>query len=360
VSTHFAGGPAPLRQHSPSRGDRPNYHAGAYYALATAALIALQEPFSALAAQKLTSLDFVAFTQVALLISLPLLLASSEARHDFAAILTTARNWPKLIALFAVGCMGLLLYDVALSSAHPIITAAVLNLSPFWAALVAKFVSGKNIPRPTIVFVTCFAFAFAGAMIVALSQINEDSSTLKRDLLYGLFHSRWALALPMPLFFALSGTLVYKWFGDYDESAAIASNFIISAVVLVPATLFLAHGLVLPALTRADAPAIFLLLIGTLASSAAGRLFYQVALTATHNDNGFVTMFFLAIPGISAIITLPLSLWISELRLHSSLLFWEGILLVMAPLVIFSNVTARMSQYELEPAKAPEYDAPPP
>ena len=52
----------------------------------------------------------------------------------------------------------------------------------------------------------------------------------------------------------------------------------------------------MPRLTEADAPAIFLLLIGTLASSAAGRVFYQAALTATQNDNGFVTMFFFGDP----------------------------------------------------------------
>jgi drug/metabolite transporter (DMT)-like permease len=232
----------------------------------------------------------------------------------------------------------LLLYDVALSSAHPIITAAVLNMSPFWAALVARLVSGKRIPRPPIAFLTCFAVAFVGAMIVAFSQIQTDSSTLKRDLLYSLFHSRWALALPMPIFFALSGTLVYKWFKDYDEGAAISANFIVSAAVLIPATLFVAHGSILPRLSSADTPAIFMLLIGTLASSAAGRVFYQSALSATHNDNGFVTMFFLAIPVISAIVTWSLSLWITDLRLQLSLRFFEGLLLVVAPLIVFSLV----------------------
>ena len=97
----------------------------------------------------------------------------------------------------------------------------------------------------------------------------------------------------------------------------------------------------MPSLTDADAPAIFLLLIGTLASSAAGRVFYQAALTATRNDNGFVTMFFLAIPVISAAISWPLSLWIRDLHLNLSALFFEGLLIVMAPLVVFSIATAR-------------------
>jgi drug/metabolite transporter (DMT)-like permease len=301
----------------------------------------LQEPFSALAARHLRSGDFLAFTQIALLISTPLLLLRPTARRDFAMILTTARNWSRLIALLAVGCAGLLLYDMALSSAHPIITAAILNLSPFWAALVARLVSHKSLPRPPLLFLGCLAIAFAGAMVVALSQIETDASTLKRDLLYSLFHSRWALAVPMPIFFALSGTLVYEWFRDYDESAAIAANFVVSAAVLIPAMLFLAHGSIVPRLGQVDAPAILLLLIGTLASSAAGRLFYQAALTATHNDNGFVTLFFLAIPGISAIVTWPLSLWIVELRMQSSALFWVGVLFVTAPLLIFGAVTTR-------------------
>jgi drug/metabolite transporter (DMT)-like permease len=322
------------------REDASNYRLGAIYALTTAALLALQEPFSALAARKLHSLDFLAFTQIALVVSIPLMLVRAGARRDFLQILTTAANWPKLIALFGVGCAGLLLYDVALSSAHPIITAVVLNLSPFWAALVARIVSKRGIPRPRIVFILCFATAFAGAMMVAFSQIETDPSALKRDLLYSLFHSRWALALPMPIFFALSGTLVYEWFRAYDEAAAIASNFILSAAVLIPGTILFAHGAIMPRLTDADAPAIFLLLIGTLASSAAGRVFYQAALTATRNDNGFVTMFFLAIPAISAAISWPLSLWIKDLHLDLSALFFGGLAIVTAPLVVFSVATA--------------------
>jgi len=102
-----------------------------------------------------------------------------------------------------------------------------------------------------------------------------------------------------------------------------------------------AHGAIMPRLTSADAPAIFLLLIGTLAASAAGRVFYQAALTATRNDNGFVTMFFLAIPAISAGVSWPLSLWITDLHLDLSALFFEGLFIVMAPLVVFSISAAR-------------------
>ena len=326
--------PAPNRSKEPA----PDYHLGMAYALLTAALLALQEPFSALAARKLSTLDFLAFTQVSLLLSIPLLLARPRGREDFITILTTRAYWPKLLALLGVGGAGLALYDVALSSAHPIITAAVLNLSPFWAALVARVVSGRSTPRPRSVFVGCFLAAFAGAMIVAFSQIEADPSSLKRDLLYSLLHSRWAL--PMPVFFALSGTLVYEWFREFDEGAAISANFLVSAAVLIPLALWVAHGKS-ASLTVDDAPAIFLLLIGTLASSAAGRLFYQAALTATSNDNGFVTMFFLAIPAISAAVSWALSGWLTALRVDASETFFEGLLLVMAPLAVFSYFATR-------------------
>jgi hypothetical protein len=38
----------------------------------------------------------------------------------------------------------------------------------------------------------------------------------------------------MPAFFALSRTLVYHWFSDFDEPAAIAANFVVSSFVLIP------------------------------------------------------------------------------------------------------------------------------
>ena len=49
--------------------------------------------------------------------------------------------------------------------------------------------------------------------------------------------------------------------------------------------------------------------MGTLAASAAGQVFYKMALTATKNDNGYVTMFFLLIPALSALISFMLSHW---------------------------------------------------
>ena len=212
-----------------------DYSVGLLYAIATAALLALQEPFSALAARTLSSLDFMALTQLALLLSLPFLISRRASRRDFAAILLDIRQWPKLAVIFLVGLAGLSLYDIGLSSAHPIITAAVLNLSPFWAALVAFAVSRRSISISPWAFWLAFVVAFCGAMAIAWSQIEVDNHALAQDVIASLFRCKWVYALPMPAFFALSGTLVYEWFSDYDEAGAIGANFAVSALVLLPA-----------------------------------------------------------------------------------------------------------------------------
>jgi hypothetical protein len=98
----------PLRQ--------PDYRKGTLYALATATLLALQAPCAAPAARSLNSLDFMAFTQFALLFSVPLLILRNECRRDFTAILFEVREWPKLAAVFLVGAIGLAFYNIGLSS----------------------------------------------------------------------------------------------------------------------------------------------------------------------------------------------------------------------------------------------------
>ena len=182
----------------------------------------------------LTSMDFIGFTQCALLFSVPLLIARGDSRRDFAAILLDVRNLPKLAAVFLVGVSGLALFDIGLSSAHPIITAAILNLTPFWAALVAFIVSKRSVSVSRAVFFGCFLVAFCGAMTIAWSQINADNKILANDVIESAIHSKWIYALPAPIFFALSGTLVFKWFSKFDKSAAIAANFVVSSLVLIP------------------------------------------------------------------------------------------------------------------------------
>ena len=345
-----------MRTRTPPR-DQIDYGLGISYAIATAVLLALQEPFSALAARTLSSLDFMAITQLALLFSLPFLIARGESRRDFAAILLDIRQWPKLAVIFLVGLAGLSLYDVGLSSAHPIITAAVLNLSPFWAALVAFAVSRRSIAISPWIFWLSFVVAFCGAMAIAWSQIDTDGQALLRDVIASLLHSKWIYALPMPVFFALSGTLVYEWFSDYDEAAAIGANFAVSALVLLPAAAVSSSLDLGPShLGEQSTIAILLLLIGTLAASAAGRLFYQLALTSTKNDNGTVTMFFLLIPAISALISWPLSRWIPTLSFIPSPAFVVGMALVSVPLIVLWFVSGRGWSAACSPSSAEAID----
>ena len=76
---------------------------GTVYALVTATLLALQEPFSALAARSLSSSYFIGFTQIALLSSVPLLIARRDSRRDFFALLGDIGNIAKLAVLFMIG-----------------------------------------------------------------------------------------------------------------------------------------------------------------------------------------------------------------------------------------------------------------
>lgn len=304
-------------------------------------LLAIQEPFSALAARNLTSSEFVGLTQIALLLSVPLLTISRDSRRDFAAVLFGVEHWGKLAVLFIVGICGLLLYNIGLSSAHPIITAGVLNLSPFWAGLVALVVTRKTMAGSPLLFFCCFIVAFFGAMAIAWSQLTARSDTLLGEIVYSIRHSRWVYALPMPIFFALSGTLVGKWFSKFDEAAVIAANFVVSAFILIPVIIVMTYYNGNVHIQEESTTAIMMLLIGTLASSAAGRVFYQVALTATDNDNGFVTMFFLLIPVISSLISMPLSMWIPDLHISVGPLFLAGLIFVTAPLLVFSMKTLR-------------------
>ena len=321
------------RQQHPSA----NLRLGSVYSIATAVLLATQEPFSALAAKRLSPFYFICITQTALLFSVPLLMTRMESRRDFFAMFSSGQNLRRLAILFAVGLAGLLLYNLGLRNAHPIVISAILNLSPFWAALVAKIVSRKAIPISPALFSGCFFVAFTGAMLIAFSQLSDTSVAPFRDLWSGFIHGSWKYAIPIPLFFALSGTLVGHWFGNVEEAAAIAANLVVSASLLIPGTLLAAQLWSIPASGGDFKAAVLLLLFGTLAAAAAGRVFYQIALTITHNDNGFVTIFFLLVPGVSALISLPMSWWVSALRFDASLHFFVGLGLVAASLFVFSQ-----------------------
>jgi drug/metabolite transporter (DMT)-like permease len=311
-----------------------NYKLGSLYAVVTALLLSTQEPFSFLAAKRLSVIQFVFLTQVALLISIPLLLARKTSRRDVIVLLGSASNYWKLGALFAVGMAGLLLFKLALSNAHPIIISAVINLQPFWAALAALLIARVPIPTSPPIFFVCLVAGFLGAMAVAWSQIGEADRPDLAQLADSALHGTWLYAVPVPICSALGGTLVGKWFARYDESAAIAANFLVSTFILVPGAgliLYLHSNLhfdqVLP---------IILMITGTVVAASIGRVVYQIALSVTGNDNGFVTMFFLLVPALTALISLALSRWIADLHFAVSLMFYVGLATVSASLLFFS------------------------
>ena len=84
-----------------SAGRKINYKLGSLYAVITAFLLSIQEPFSFLAAKQLSVLQFVFLTQVALLMSIPLLTVRATSRCDLISLLMDVRNYSKLGALFA-------------------------------------------------------------------------------------------------------------------------------------------------------------------------------------------------------------------------------------------------------------------
>jgi hypothetical protein len=211
-----------------------NYQLGSLYSVITAFLYATQEPFSFPAARHLSTLQFIALTQISLLVSLPLLTGPPASRRDFVALLRKPANYGYLAVIFAIGMSGLLLYNFGLSNAHPIIISAILNLSPFWAALVALVLAGVPIPISRATFFGCFAGAFIGAMAVAWSQLGDAGMSTIGQVADNFVRGSWVYAVPVPLCSALGGTLVGKWFGSYDESAAIAANFLAANVILIP------------------------------------------------------------------------------------------------------------------------------
>jgi drug/metabolite transporter (DMT)-like permease len=318
----------------PSTHRRINYKLGSIYSVGAALLLSSQEPFSFLAAKRLSVVQFVFLTQVALLISIPLLTVRATSRRDLILLLGDPANYGRLGVLFAVGMIGLLLFKLGLSNAHPIIISAIINLQPFWAALVALLIARVPIPVSPAIFFGCLISAFLGAMAVAWSQVGEADRPDLRQLADSALHGTWLYAIPVPICSALGGTLVCKWFTKYDESAAIATNFLVSALVLIPSTGFILYrqhdlhfGPVFP---------VILMITGTIVAASVGRVLYQIALSVTGADNGFVTMFFLLIPALTALISLPLSWWIPDLHFAVSLMFYIGLAVVSASLLFFS------------------------
>jgi len=321
-------------QPPPSQKRRISYKLGSIYAVVTALLVSVQEPFSFLAAKRLSVTQFVFLTQVALVMSIPLLMVSGKSRRGLVVLLGNAANYFKFGVLFLIGMIGLLLFKLALSNAHPIIISAIINLQPFFAALVALVITRVPIPVSPAIFFACLISAFLGAMAIAWSQVGEANRPDLGQLAESAMHGTWLYAVPVPICSALGGTLVCKWFAKYDESAAMAANFAVSALLLIPAAGFFLYwrselnfGQIFP---------VILMIAGTIIAASVGRVLYQIALSVTGNDNGFVTMFFLLIPALTALISIPLSWWISDLHFAVSWMFYVGLVVVSASLLFFS------------------------
>jgi drug/metabolite transporter (DMT)-like permease len=312
---------------------RANYRVGTLYSLVTIALLAVQHPLSLLAAEKFSVVNFVFATQVILLFSIPLLLRTSKARRDFRSLVTSAANWKYFFVLLVIGLLGHVLYFTALSKGHPVTLAAVLNLSPFWAAMVALVISKKAVPTSYATFFSCLALAFVGAMMIALSQSKDLSFSLNA---LGSMSPYWAFAIPVPICFALSGTLIGKWFVDFDEMACIAVTFVTSSAVLIPITALVSFYRSDLGVFREAGLELTLLTIGTVLGASVGLVVYQASLSVTDNDNGFVSMFFLLGPVVTSLLSLAMSPWIPALKFEAGPLFLGGMVVVAAPIFVFS------------------------
>ena len=318
----------------------PNYRLGSFYSVVTALLLAVQEPFSFLAARRLTTVQFVCLTQIALLISIPLVTARPASRRDFIALLREPSNYRGLAIIFAIGMTGLLLYNFGLGHSHPVIVSAILNLSPFWAAMVALLISRVPIPVSPIVFFGCFLGAFLGAMAVVWSQIPESARPTMGELAEGLKHGGWLYVIPVPICSALGGTLMHRWFVKYEESATVAANFFVANVILIPATVVILYRRSELAFD-AQFVAVALMIAGTIIAASFGRILYQVTLTVTGGDNGFATMFWNLVPALTALISLAMSRWIPDLYFAPDPVFFFGLALIAACLLIFSLASWR-------------------
>jgi len=154
---------------------RSNLFLGCLYALTTAARLATQAPLSFLAAKQLSVAVFIGATELILLLCVPFMVRTRRSREHFVALLSSASNLVKLGALLLIGLIGIVLYVFGLGRGHPIVIAAVLNLDPFWAAIIAYLAAGKKIPTLFLTFTLCLIVPFVGAMLLAVSQTDADN-----------------------------------------------------------------------------------------------------------------------------------------------------------------------------------------
>ena len=118
------------------------------------------------------------------------------------------------------------------------------------------------------------------------------------------------------------------------KSAAIAANFLFANVILIPSCLAILAWR--SQLTFDQLQAIVLMIVGTILASSVGRVVYQISLTVTGGDNGFVTMFWNLVPALTAVVSLILSHWIADEHFAINPTFFLGSAVIGASLVLFS------------------------
>jgi hypothetical protein len=79
-----------------------------------------------------------------------------------------------------------------------------------------------------------------------------------------------------------------------------------------------------------------LMVVGTILASSVGRVFYQISLTVTGGDNGFVAMFWNLVPALTALVSLILSRWIADEHFAINPTFVVGSLVIGSALLLFS------------------------
>ena len=78
------------------------------------------------------------------------------------------------------------------------------------------------------------------------------------------------------------------------------------------------------------------MIFGTIVAASIGRVVYQIALTVTGGDNGFVTMFLNLVPALTALVSFILSRWIADEHFAINPTFFVGSLVIGVSLVLFS------------------------
>ena len=147
-----------------------NLFLGGLYALTTAVLLATQAPLSFLAAKQLGVAEFIAVTELVLLLCVPFMIRTPRSREHFVTLLSSASYVAKFAVLLLIGLIGIVLYAFGLGRGHPIVIAAALNLDPFWAAVIAYLIAGKRLPTSFFTFALCLIVSFGGAMLLAVSS----------------------------------------------------------------------------------------------------------------------------------------------------------------------------------------------